>query len=85
MVFQIKTITVPILPNLYLAVMTSLNLASVVQVLGQLYDYSAGAAHTITFNKAFTGLSAGDYALINNAKNVANNRNWTVAGLTYSM
>ena len=82
---QNLTITVPILPNLYLAVMTSLNLASVVQVLGQLYNYSAGAAHTITFNRSFTALSLADYNIINNAKIQANARNWTVAGLTYSM
>lgn len=77
--------TVDILPNLYLAVLVNLNIASVVQVLGQLYNYSAGVAHTITFNRSFTGLSLSDYNLINNAKIEANARNWTVAGLTYSM
>lgn len=82
---QNLTITCDILPNLYLGVMTSLNLASVVQVLGQLFNYAGLTAHTITFNRSFTGLSAGDYALIDAAKTTAVARNWTVAGLTYSM
>lgn len=82
---QNLTINCDILPNLYLAVMTSLNFASVVQVLGQLHNYAGGTAHTITFNRAFTGLSQADYDTINAAKTTANNRNWTVSGLTYSL
>lgn len=78
-------ITVTILPNIYCVAMTSINLASVVQVLGQLFDYSTGTAHTITFNRAFTGLSQSDYDLIHAAVTTAQARNWTVAGLTYSM
>ena len=82
---QNLTITVPILPNLYLAAMTSLNFASVVQVLGQLFDYSTGLAHTITFNRSFTGLSQSDYDTIAAAVATATARNWTVSGLTYSL
>lgn len=82
---QNLTITCAILPNLYLAVMTSLNFTSVVQVLGKLFDYAGSTAHTITFNRSFTGLSQSDYNLIHAAVTTANARNWAVAGLTYSM
>ena len=82
---QNVTFNCDILPNFNIAYLTSLNLTSVVNILGKLFDYSSGTAHTITFNRAFTGLSQGDYDLINAAKITANNRNWTVAGLTYSL
>jgi len=82
---QNLTITVDIKPNLYLAVMKSLNLASVVQVLGKLFNYAGLTAHTITFNRNFTGLSQSDYDLIHAAVTTANARNWAVAGLTYSL
>lgn len=71
--------------NLSVNSCTNLTFASVVGLLGKLYDYSSGSAKTITFNRSFTGLSQGDYNTIAAAVTTANSRNWTVSGLTYSL
>ena len=56
-----------------------------VGILPQLFDHSGGSSHTITFNLSFTGLSAGEYALIDGLVTQATSYNWTVSGLSYSM
>lgn len=70
--------TVEITPDLNLSFNTLLNFDSVLNVLNQLFDYSAGAAHTVTFNLTIADVG-GQLAA---AVATATARNWTVSGLT---
>jgi hypothetical protein len=71
--------TCDIKPNLNLSYCTQLSLASVLNVLSHLYDYSGGTAHAVAFNLTFTDDEAGTLAA---AVTAAQAKNWTVAGLT---
>jgi hypothetical protein len=72
------TFNCSIIHSTVLTACTSINFASILNILTQLYDYSGGTARTITFSRTM----ADPDDILQDAVDVANARNWTVSGLT---